>query len=76
MCRERCDSCPHFPLCKGCPFRSLAANLDNDTTRAMLSAYCLNSEGSAQCVRRLVMRFHNLVLPADIMPDGRSCFGA
>lgn len=76
MCHERCDSCPHSPLCKGCPFRALAVNLDTEITRAMLAGYCDNPEASAQCVRRLVMRFHNLVLPADIMPDGRSCFGA
>ncbi len=74
MIPTRCDACRHAPVCKGCAFRALAENLDTETTRAMLAQYCNAPGGAAQCVRLLTLRHHDLALPPDIMPDGRSCF--
>lgn len=72
--RGDCDHCRHAAICKGCPFRQLAANLDTRIVEEMLRTYCENPEATAQCVRRLALQYYDLLLPADIMPDGRSCF--
>lgn len=72
--RGDCGNCRHAHLCKGCPFLDLAENLDTPLVEEMLQRYCRNPEAAAQCVRRLALQYYDLVLPADIMPDGRSCF--
>ncbi len=74
--RGDCDSCRHAPQCKGCPFLDLAANLDSPLVEQMRQRYCRDPEAAAQCVRRLALQYYDLRLPADIMPDGRSCFEA
>jgi hypothetical protein len=54
----------------------LAANLDSPLVEQMRQRYCRDPEAAAQCVRRLALQYYDLRLPADIMPDGRSCFEA
>ncbi|HBR05670.1 MAG TPA: hypothetical protein DD766_00710 [Desulfovibrio sp.] len=72
--RGDCDRCRHSTLCKGCPFLQLAANLNSPVVNEIRRNYCETPEAATQCVRRLALQYYDLLLPADIMPDGRSCF--
>lgn len=64
--RERC---PHAAP-GGCSFFDLARRLERPSAADMLRRYCADAELARTCVHFLVMKYYQVDLPSDVLPDG------
>lgn len=61
--------CPHAESGK-CSFFDLAQRLDRPAVTGMLERYCGDPEQAKTCVHFLVMKYYQVDLPSDVLPDG------